>query len=349
MGRAAVIVLSALLLAVPPPGSAYGDEYRLGDGDVIRVTVFGHDDLTTAAAVEREGRIRYPLLGEVPVGGLTTGEAGQAIATGLAAGFIVDPQVSVAVVEYRTKKVNVIGKVSRPGVYEFRGRVTLLELISRAGGLAHDAGDEATVNRRATAGSVRAGKLLVDLRALIAEGRANRDVELLDGDSVYVSETGTYSISGEVRRPGSFRAADGMTLIRAVTLAGGFTERADTSRVRIVREGGESPGQILEVDATAAGVETPVRAGDIVVVNLSRPELCYVTGEVKNAGAYRCDDASTVLKAVTLAGGFTDAAAKDRIRIIRASAGGGEQVRKNVALDDPVLAGDVIIIPASFF
>jgi len=118
-------------------------------------------------------------------------------------------------------------------------------------------------------------------------------------------------------------------------------------RVRIirVREGREG---MLDPAGTAATADTPLEPGDIVVVNVLRAEVCYVTGEVKSAGAYPCDATTTVIKAVTLAGGFTDAAARSRIRIIR-HAGGDEQVLERVGLEETVRPDDVLVVPKSFF
>ena len=132
----------------------------------------------------------------------------------------------------------------------------------------------------------------------------------------------------------------------AVTLGGGFTERAVTDRVKVIRTEGDRE-QVLEI-GDAAAFEALARRGDIVVVSAVRPEVCYVTGEVKNAGAYRCERDTNVLKAVALAGGFTDAAAKGKIRIVR-RVDGQEQVRERVSLEEPVLPDDILVVPKSFF
>lgn len=411
--RASTFLLCSFLLWA---AVSHADEYVVGEGDLLLVTVTGHPDLTTSARVTREGQIRLPLIGQVFVAGITPPRIADVVQGRLANGYLVDPQVLVAVQEYRTLKAKIIGTVNRTGVYEFRDRLTLLELLSRAGGLTPDAGGVAAVTSRS--GATRT----VDLHGLLTLGNVTLDVEVRDGDSVFVAAAPKFSVAGEVRRPGDYhyekgltvtravnlaggitanadsravvtspagevRAVDlqpaggaaieapvvegdsifiasagrffvtgevqrpgeyrheeGTTTLRAVTMAGGYTDRAQTDRLKIIRtESGRE--RVLEVGGEQG---TPVQRGDIVVVGAARTEVCYVTGEVKNAGAYRCDRDTTVLKAVTLAGGFTDGAAKAKVRIVR-RVDGQEQVIEKVGLEDPIRPDDILVVPKSFF
>jgi len=317
------------------------EEYVVGAGDLLQITVFDHSDLSVSARVSPEGQIRFPLIGTLYVAGLKTSRVVDVLTARLANGYIVDPQVSVVIQEYRSRKANVVGLANRPGIYEFRGALTLLELLSRAGGPSPEAGSQAALTRR------DGTTVAIDLRALLTQGNTALDLEILDGDTLRIAAAGTFFITGEVRRPGEYRFDEGMTLIRAITLAGGFSERAATDAVKVIRSEGEHE-RVFDVGVGTAALEVPVRRGDIVVVNVARTEVCYVTGEVKSAGAYRCDGDTNVLKAVTLAGGFTDGAARNKIRIVRKVAG-REQIRDKVSLEDPVLPDDILIVPKSFF
>lgn len=337
-------VVCVALLCAP---AARAEEYVVRDGDTLLITVFGHPDLTTTARVSLEGPIRFPLIGQVAAAGLTVTQIAAAITEGLADGFIVDPQVTVTVQEYRMKKYNVLGKVNRPGQYDFRGRMTFLELLSRAGGLAPDAGSQAFVKRKSASNLVKSGDLVVDLKALVVEGNIFRDIEIMDEDTVTVTEAGLYFLAGEVRRPGEYRFEEGMTFIRALTIAGGVTERAATDKIKVIRFEGERE-QLLEIGMDAASLEGQVHRADLIVVSAARTEVCYVTGEVKNAGSVPCDRTTNVLKAVTLAGGFTDAAAKNKIRIVR-RVGGQNEVHDKVGFEEPLLPDDILVIPKSFF
>ncbi len=416
--RIVLICASVVLLHA---AGAQGGDYVVGEGDTLQIAVFGHPDLTTTERVTREGQIRLPLIGQVFVAGIALPRIADIISARLADGYLVNPQVTVSVQEYRSRKANIIGMVNRPGVYEFRGMLSLLELLSRAGGLSPDAGSRAVVTgsagesravdlrglltlgdtsldievrdgdtvfiaaagrfsitgevrrpgeyrheegmttRRAIilAGGVtpdadnravitgRSGESrTIDLRGLLTLESTANDVDVRDGDTIFIAAAGRFSITGEVRRPGEYRHEEGMTFIRAVTLAGGFSEHAATDSLKVIRPEGDRE-RLIEVGGATA-LEGPVRRGDIIVVSAARAEVCYVTGEVKSAGAYRCDRETNVLKAVTLAGGFTDAAAKNRIRIVR-RVDGQEQVREKVGLEEAVLPDDIIVIPKSFF
>jgi len=313
-------------------------EYIVGEGDLLQVSVLGSPELTTSARVTREGEIRLPLIGPVSVAGIELARISELVAQLFANGYLIDPQVTVSVQEYRILKATIIGMVNRTGVYEFRDRLTLLELLSRAGGLAPDADNSAIVMSRA--GDSRT----VDLVGLLTLGNISLDVDIRDGDSVFVAVAPKFSITGEVRRPGEYRLDEGTTTLRAITLAGGYSEHAVTDHFKVIRtEGGEE--RILDIGADTA---FPLRRGDIIVVSAIRTEVCYVTGEVKSAGAFRCDRDTNVLKAVALAGGFTDAAAKGKMRIVR-RVDGQEDLHKRVGLEDPVLPGDILVVPKSFF
>src|SRR5512133_1808335 len=118
-----VVVFVAALLA--GAGAARAQDYIVGEGDVLQITVIGHPDLTTAARVTREGQIRMPLIGRVFVAGIALPRIADVVSQLLANGYLVDPQVTVSVQEYRVLKTTIIGRVNRTGLYEFRERLTL--------------------------------------------------------------------------------------------------------------------------------------------------------------------------------------------------------------------------------
>src|SRR4051812_3250203 len=101
-----------------PHAGAAGDDYRLGPGDVLKISAFGYPDLTSDNRISQSGNITFPLIGQLTVSGLTTRETETLIATRLAAGgFIQKAQVSVLVIEYQSQRVAVMGQVARPGQY----------------------------------------------------------------------------------------------------------------------------------------------------------------------------------------------------------------------------------------
>ena len=130
-----IIILSVLFLCL---GSAvaFGAEsdYQIGPGDVLKITIYDHPDLTTVARVDNKGDILFPLAGAIRVGGLTTARASQAIATKLGAGYIVNPQASVFVEEFRSRVVYVTGQVNRPSAFTVEPDTTVIQAVTMAGG-----------------------------------------------------------------------------------------------------------------------------------------------------------------------------------------------------------------------
>ncbi|WP_249620988.1 SLBB domain-containing protein [Desulfuromonas sp. CSMB_57] len=232
------ILALSLLVCFWVPVLTYAAEidYRIGEGDVLRVLVYDNPDLNTNARVSGQGTIIFPLVGEVAIGGLTVSQAAQKIGRELANGYIRDPQVTVFVEEFRSQRVTIMGEVRTPGLHELSGSTSLMELISKAGGLTPDADFQATINRKRSSPQEAEQQINVNLRDLLDRREGTADVALQDGDSVFIPRAGVYYVTGQVRRPGSFRLEPGTSVIKAITMAGGFTELAAQKRVRIIRK-----------------------------------------------------------------------------------------------------------------
>lgn len=232
-----ILALSLLVCFwVPVLTCAAEIDYRIGEGDVLRVLVYDNPDLNTNARVSGQGTIIFPLVGEVAIGGLTVSQAAQKIGRELANGYIRDPQVTVFVEEFRSQRVTIMGEVRTPGLHELSGSTSLMELISKAGGLTPDADFQATINRKRSSPQEAEQQINVNLRDLLDRREGTADVALQDGDSVFIPRAGVYYVTGQVRRPGSFRLEPGTSVIKAITMAGGFTELAAQKRVRIIRK-----------------------------------------------------------------------------------------------------------------
>jgi protein involved in polysaccharide export with SLBB domain len=115
--------------SAPPDLSAY----RLGIGDRVRVSVFGEPDLSVDGDIDATGHLGYPLLGQVPAVRRTADELARDIANGLSSGFLVNPDVRVAVIQYRP--IYLTGQVNRPGAYPFTVGLTVEKAVALAGGL----------------------------------------------------------------------------------------------------------------------------------------------------------------------------------------------------------------------
>jgi polysaccharide export outer membrane protein len=226
------------LFALP---SQAAQDYLIGSQDVLKITVFEYPDLTTEARVSEEGKITFPLLGEITAKNLTTRQVEKGIAEKLVAAKIIKvPQVSVFVQQQRGRKVTIIGEVVKPGQYDIAGPTTLLDTISLALGMTPNAGYQLTVFRKESAadGTEITKKISVDVDQLLNVGDLSQNFELQDADVVYVPKAIFY-IYGEVNKPGSYRLEKGVTVKRALALAGGLTAKGTQRRIEITRREGD--------------------------------------------------------------------------------------------------------------
>lgn len=217
----------------------HAQEYAIGEGDLLKISVYANPDLTTETRVSGEGKITFPLIGEIVVNGLTVTELEKKIAQLLENGYVINPHVSVFIVEYKSKKVTVLGEFTRPGLVELRGNSTLLEVISNAGGITPNAGDMLYIQRKIIKGGSENKEditVTVELKKLLEDGDLRANVAVLDGDSIYVPRAAFVYINGEVRTPGAYKITKGLTVLKAITLAGGFTQKAWQGRTKIIRK-----------------------------------------------------------------------------------------------------------------
>lgn len=249
-----------LILANPLPALS-AEDYIVGAEDVLKITIYDHPELTTTERVSGEGIITLPLIGEIKVAGLTTDQTAKKIAARLSDGFIIDPNVSVFVVEFRSKKTIIMGQVNKPGVYMLSGNTTFLELLSLAGGLTKDAGGKATIKRKLPAGMKEEGVITIDLKKLIEEGDTSLDLPLMEGDNIYIAKAGVFYLTGEIKNPAAYKYEEGLTLIKAVTMAGGFTDKASAGRIRIIRKVDKKEKVIQKAE-----MDEPVFPDDIIIV-----------------------------------------------------------------------------------
>ncbi len=242
--------------------AAAAAEYRLGAGDVIRISVYQLADLGLEARLSEAGVISYPLLGSLKLGGLTVAQAEQTIADGLRNGnFVKQPQVSILVAQVRGNQASVLGMVNRPGRFPIETTgLRLTELLAIAGGVAQGGAD--TVTLVGTRGG-RALRQTVDLPALFRGGEAS-DPVIENGDAVYVERAPLVYIYGEVQRPGAMRLERGMTLLQALAAGGGLTQRGTEKGIRVHRKNAQGEVQVL-----TPTMDDRVQEGDVVYVRES--------------------------------------------------------------------------------
>src|SRR5262245_2502218 len=179
-------VLEARPIEAPnvlPIAKRGGSDYKIGRQDLLELSVFDLKELDQTVRVADDGSITLPLLGRLQVAGLTKGELEATIARLLEERFVRNPQVTIFVKEYVSKKVAVSGAVKKPDTYEMLGQKTLLEMISLAGGLDKDLGKEIVIFRPEEDGTKR---IAIDLDKLVYEADPSLNVPVIPGDIVYV-------------------------------------------------------------------------------------------------------------------------------------------------------------------
>lgn len=223
-----------LLVAVACSPSLFAaEEYRLGGGDTVTIKVYEQPDLNTVSRISQDdGTITYPLLGEVALGGLTSEEAGQKIARLLKEeGYVKFPEVTLTVKEFLSQKIPVMGEVNKPGEYVLQGEVRVVDLIAQAGGLRKDAADTIVVVKNENGKPVR---YPIDMLRFYA-GDMSQNIEVAEGDFILVPKMDTFYIHGEVKRPGSYRLERGMTVMQALSIGGGLSERGSLRGMKVTR------------------------------------------------------------------------------------------------------------------
>ena len=228
-GLAALLLIAFGSCAV----AAQAIDYVVGPHDVLTITVWDQADLSGKFAVEADGTFTFPLIGRVKAGGLTLRQVEHTLTQRLADGFFRNPQVSAAIEQYRSQRIFIVGEVRQPGTYPLTGDMTLIEALSRAGSTTATAGGEALVVRdpNQLSGS---DVTRVDIKQL-QTGSAGTNVVLHDGDTIFVPRAEAVYVFGQVKNPGAYVIQKDTTVLQALSLAGGVTDRGSTTRIKVVR------------------------------------------------------------------------------------------------------------------
>jgi len=284
---AAVLVFAAFALAAAAPaasaaqasspvattGQDVSAEYKIGPKDLLEISVLGVPEISKLVVrVSEDGRITLPLLGEVGVGDLTKFEVEKKLTQLAGEKIVLKPQVTVHILEYLSRRVSVVGAVGRPGPYELLGRQTVLSVVSAAGGLTEDAGEEIIVIRQLAAGESTSIRISVD--GLFVQGDPKLNIALEPGDvlNVPIDKPVPIYVFGQVRSPGALqvRRSSLPTLTQAIAQAGGFTDRANKKRVQIRRK--DAAGKELEIIVSVRKIlkgkikDVPLKVNDTIYV-----------------------------------------------------------------------------------
>ncbi|MHC4599729.1 MAG: SLBB domain-containing protein, partial [Planctomycetota bacterium] len=261
-----------------------GDEsYRLRPGDRILIEVYDHPDLSVRLRVPRQGKAKFPLIGDVELRDRSVAEVEAEIRRRLEKEFVALAPVTVLLEEERECTAYILGSVARPGAYPFpQGRpLRLLQLVARGGGFLDGANTERLRLIRGKGKERRFWDL--SAKAIEKAGRVGMDVVLEDGDTLLVPVLPKVYVLGTVKKPGAFslRAGTRATLAHVLALAGGFDTGADREGVFVFRPQEGKPTQWVSVAFSPQerdGGNLPIRPGDTVLVRSAA--RIYVLGAV---------------------------------------------------------------------
>jgi len=222
---------------------------KIGPGDLVRITIFGDPDYRPEIRLDSDGNADIQPLGRVHLGGLTPSEASEMLGKRLLErGLYRDPHVSVAILDYATQGVSVLGEVQKPGVYIIQGERHLFDVISAANGFTPRAGTKVSITHRN-----QPNKPIVMNVSHDPAASPDSNVVIYPGDTVLVSSAGVIYVVGDVAKPSGFvMDNENLTMLQAVALAGGVNSTAALNDVKIIRK-------------TAEGrKELPVRFNDVL-------------------------------------------------------------------------------------
>jgi polysaccharide export outer membrane protein len=234
----------------------------LGMGDMVRVSVFRNPELTTEARISERGTILFPMIGEVPVAGLTPSQAGARIADKLRSGkYVVNPEVTVSMMQVNSRQVSVLGNVVKPGRYPLDSTTAqLTDLIALAGGVGPTGSDQVTV---ITKRNGKQEKMEIDLGEMFRRGDLSRNISLEPGDTIFVHKAPMVYVYGEVQKGGAYRVEPQMTVMQAIAMGGGITPRGTERGIKISRRDGTG---VRRIDAS---LTDNVQPDDVIYVRES--------------------------------------------------------------------------------
>lgn len=239
------LVLAMALMAAGWAHAA-APEYVLGSGDIIRITVYQNPDMTTETRIPEGGKVTFPLLGTVAIGGLSVSDAEKLISQGLVKGdFLKSAQVTILVVQVKGNQVSVLGQVNRPGRYVLEKPDTRLsEILAQAGGPVAGGAAESVVVLGERGGKKYRAE--IDFSQIFSPEPTAKDLILQNEDTIYVERAPLIYINGEVQSPGTKALQRDMTVQQALAAAGGLNLRGTLRGLSISRRDAKT-GEITKI------------------------------------------------------------------------------------------------------
>jgi polysaccharide export outer membrane protein len=270
-GSLAGQVSSAQVQPAAPASSQLGisaPNISIGSGDLLNVVVFDTPELTTSVRVSQDGEVNLPVLGLMRLAGLSTIDAALKIEAELRSRhLIIDPHVTVFIVEYASQGATVMGEVRSPGVYPTLGTRKLLDMISVAGGLQTTAGKAVSIVHR----DDPQHPVTIALQNGPSTMYAQENPIIEPGDTIIIAKAGIVYVIGDVLKPGGFLIDNNapVSVMQSLSLAGGWDKTAALSKTKLIRKTSEGREEVdLDLKHVAYGSQSDIKVkdGDILFV-----------------------------------------------------------------------------------
>ena len=349
-----------LLLIIAGSVQGLASEYLLGVGDVLRISVWGHGELTTEVSVRPDGYITFPLVGDHWAVDKTPRQLSSEIQAILGE-FVVNPQVTVIVSQFRTLQVQVLGEVTASGYYQLKAGSRLTDVLALAQGPTETADlSRVTVTRYEfdAEGQEQTRVRQADVHQFLETGDLLHNPLIESDDLIFVPASGRATVFGEVGQPGSYDLGSGLDVLDLLALAGGVLDSADLENVVITRQIKEEPvEQIINVKSYMEGKNKPIPVEPNDVVFIPKQQQVTVFGAVASPGIYTLHSESRLIDILARAGGVLRTGDATQVAITRRA--GSEQdlilanvepgLKGQIGGDNPLLsADDVIYVPDGY-
>ncbi|UTF51322.1 SLBB domain-containing protein [Desulfomicrobium sp. ZS1] len=248
------------------------EDYVIGGGDLIELTIFEAPDLSIETRVSARGSVTLPLLSTVRIAGLSVLEAERHVEELYREKYLQDPHITIFVKEQFGSKITMMGALKKPGTYDFYASMNLMDVLAMAEGLSDAAGRTVQIRRKPES-SEDASSLVIDLDQLVKGGQGNLNVGIKGGDVIYVPEAGSVYVDGAVRKAGSYPIRKEMSVQEAIVAAGGLQSFADAKNVKLIRYLGEGRREVAKLSLaelqTGETGKLKVRDRDVIFVESS--------------------------------------------------------------------------------
>ncbi|MBI4707267.1 MAG: SLBB domain-containing protein [Candidatus Omnitrophica bacterium] len=299
------------------------DTYKVDINDVLDIRVNDNPELKTIATVSTDGTITFPYLGTLFVKDMTVSEIKKAIEDGLSKGYIQYPVVTVSLTRALKTKIFIYGDVRGPGEVTYEKGMTVLTALSRIGGVNEAALHGTVTIRRKQEGTLGNKDIVIGVQSILADS-AKGNMLLKPDDILIIGRSKTFFIQGEVMHAGQFALEEGLTVIKAVTNAGGIPETGLYGTVKIRRRQNEAPGfKDIEIDlrniiAGHVKDDVLINPDDILIVERNK---IFIQGEVVKPGQFILEEGMTLGRGLTIAGGVTVSGLNGKVKVRRRDKG----------------------------